>query len=567
MLKDKYLKYRNKNTDDIHGGFNLSDSTTPYTFKHIINEHFSGKTIFDDVLQNNPITQSVQNNNCHKLFSTMASKDYSVIFDKLMKSYYITNTYNQTFHTDKREVISSSVIQNYHINFAALIFISFICEYELFSLLYSSINFNNITTRTNNDLKCIFAAREDACSKERIYKINNNEQTLNLIAEFTQKLDKIFNDFMANFINSLVILLVNQEINYNQVYECIVPIKHFQHVENTFDFIYTDWKDKISKLYTTNNPVIQHTYMINTINTLLHSNLRNISSEKQKYIAEGTGFFSFIFLERNDSEFSGSCITFTMIECYIMSRLHTHGKNINLLLENKNHPTPHNYWNFVQNKLLLKGGVSHWASNFSIYTSEDINGISLRSLYKVGQTKINFITDRRKFIEALILPVYDSYKIHIEQNAKKISKTHANMIFAFINHRIELLFPDLFQQIRHFDKYDYIHISTNGINEIYKGYSALYWAAQNGNVNAVKKLIASGADVNQQFSDKSTVISGAIMGNPMFGNTENNRIEIVKILLQHGVSPVNNDKPYIIDIQTSRFNTENAKFEFNKLLS
>ena len=126
-----------------------------------------------------------------------------------------------------------------------------------------------------------------------------------------------------------------------------------------FDHIYVHWKDRLISFIDNNISRAE-------INKIIGDTLTQFENNKSKYIAEGTGFFSFIFLKYVDAMMSnkpslykdkvhnGSCITYSAIEAYILSRLHINGNHINLLLSSTKDAKPNNYWALLSKSIIKR---------------------------------------------------------------------------------------------------------------------------------------------------------------------------------------------------------------------
>ena len=152
--------------------------------------------------------------------------------------------------------------------------------------------------------------------------MNNYENLLNI---FSTQLDKIFFDFMHNLVFKYS--KFTGESMYD-IYKKFVPVFHkdcghfkTEPPQYIYDFIYVNWKNNLR------NPK-KGLYMTQ-INQILIDTLK-VCRGSDKYIAEATGFFSLIFLDYpgKNRDYYGSCITWSLVELYIMSRLHINGSNM-----------------------------------------------------------------------------------------------------------------------------------------------------------------------------------------------------------------------------------------------
>ena len=435
-----------KNSKFLKGGFFLNDNSKGY-FKDLVYNHiYTNLNDYHTYIENpNLIGENFKDKDTsdwmkktaqQSIMTILRDKSYNTIYKNLVRKYTNDKKYYQVFKNKHGVVLFNSnryqvkddyvstKVSDYHINFGALIFTSFLLEYELF--LLSSVNgynyndgINDILVNTN--CKCIFC-HSDHCSIYRVYRntlINNISDILNM---FCQKLDALFNGFMNYFIKNYS---ETYGISEEEVKNCIVPIDHYEHKKGEFDFIYVNWKNRLRNL---KRGSVGST--MTQMNDLVHICLKQFSEGYQgQYIAEATGFFSFIYLTfpHVDSEFFGSCITWSMIEMYIMSRLHINGKNINLVLESELDPgVEHSYWKFCQTSIkkdakhictdvygnkMLGTPITHWCTKFiqqsKIYKCR--SGIGIPG-FNFHQTNVlNFESDKKDVFRALIYPILDSY--------------------------------------------------------------------------------------------------------------------------------------------------------------
>jgi hypothetical protein len=332
-----------------------------------------------------------------------------------------------------------------------MMFTSFLIELELFILVHSMIPFNTQTNPNRNTLSSIFDD-PDISTPVRIYKDSLSSSNLTkLLNTFCEELDDIFKTFMDSLITRIVKKILDMGINiiFDDIYESIVPINDYNHSKSDikYDHIYINWKAKLSKNIKKNFNIRDS---IPLINNSIEETLKRLSLDNTTYIAEGTGFFSFLFLKsKANTKFFGSCITFSMFKMYIMSRLHTHAKNMHLVLQwqhlGDKRPYPeynHTYWDKTQTS--INNHVSHWATKYTLAKNTKI--IECRTgppdMMTTVET-INFATDKKRIFKALIYPLLDSYNAYIKINANKPSvKKNAstfNAIKLFINDRYQLI--------------------------------------------------------------------------------------------------------------------------------
>jgi hypothetical protein len=427
-FKQKYLKYKQKYLElknNQIGGYNLSDQTKGYMLDYIIS---------------NTLTKRENNfyfkfNERKKSFDEtfnffLQDVNYNSIFSYLLQNYTNNKPYEQEFSKkpNGKELISKfSGMIPYHINIGALMFLSFIIELEIFTLFNSIIPCNTISNPTRNNLNTAFCHKVDLCTPTRIYKDNILTNIIPLFNTFTHNLDSIFINFMKNLITNIS---THYRKTYDEILIKIVPVEDYRYKIDTFEFIFVDWKDRLEQFLPPLAIDINK-----TINTIIYSTINQIESKDLIYIAESTGFFSYMYLvnPNNPSSSYGSCITYSMFELYIMSRLHINGSNMILLIE-KEHQQPHEYWKLTQKRTNIET-LTHYATKFN-FSSGDF---SLRSMFRdKGLGELRFDQNKNKILKLFIYIIYDMYIKYIESyyGYTLEQKSKVKKIMYFIRKRI-----------------------------------------------------------------------------------------------------------------------------------
>jgi len=437
----KYTKYKNKyleKKNNLIGGYKLSD--------------LKKRSILDTVLSN--ILKDCNNvlyfkfddqgkkNEGYGFDETLEylsnDKDYNLILPYLLDKYMNDKTYTQIFYKENCEIISEfrNMIP-YHVNIGALMFLSFITELEIFTLFHSIIPFNTNTDMNRNSLNTAFCSRADEglCTKTRIYRDSVNGDIIQLFTNFTTVLDETFTEFMDSLINEIKFILVEKnEIEINEIERCIIPKDSTIFTEDgKYDYIFADWKERLCILF---NKVGTRELILGKINLSIKSIITQKESNILNYIAEATGFFSYFNLINPDirSLFFGSCITYSMFELYIMSRLHTRGENMILYVE-KEKTTPHLFWKITQQKTNIPV-LTHFATEFTFSK----NPFTLRSKFIInGGIYLPFALNKLKILKLFIYIIYDMYIQYINSNKDKFipeQNLKIEKIIDFINKRI-----------------------------------------------------------------------------------------------------------------------------------
>ena len=583
-FRKKYLKYKNKYLQlkqQQIGGFMLADETKDrYLDKittHLLtyDRYFANyKALPIPLPPIHVIQQEVQLS-----ITQFNTDDYCKIYNYLIPSFLKGKPYTQTFTKSDGTIIAQIDGLPSHINYASLIYTSFLLEYELFTLMHQLVHVNMATQPTRNSLKTNFerCSSKKQCTTTRIYKDSIMVPDIKTLAQtFALQFDNYFNLFMNTFINNLNLKI---PIDKDLIYKSIVPHEHKDHIANTYDFIFKDWFDRFQKLGYTHDHITE----------ALKDTMNQIESQGTQYIAEGTGFFSFIYLLYPGFPKAnfGSCITYSLFELYIMSRLHVPSEDMNLVLENDNTSgieTIHAHWTYTQTTLrsVLRPphGISHWSTQFTIMGKI----IKFRNAFTPVCAVLNFRDQRKEMLYALLLPILDSYNVYISKNSTKLPLTIIQLLYRFIEDRkrklddiirihiipiavlpppppppplisIETIFneavdnwdnhqpPTNLQTLLAANRLvlsDMISIIPNLNIQNTRGQSLLYVAARAGNIELVKEILKTLCDVNIRNSDNSVPLHGAAYGNlgvitaVNLQNNEQNRLNIIKLLLQNG---------------------------------
>jgi hypothetical protein len=573
-----YFKKIKKYNIKQNGGYYLNDDRDKNncgiqnnTFKTLMVKHISQSCIFY--------------NKCDytKIITDKATLEY---ISNLVNKFFDNSTYDQLFYSlNTNKIHNNTNIYMYHINFSALMFLSFFVEYELFSILRHIYMFNTQSQPNNNNLVSIFNTsnlNNTLTTNTRIYiDTLTNLNIREIITNFTYKLDVLFINFMNTLINHLIDYIkrsycvqISHDMLKKYIVECITPVYHCDYRENTYDYIYVNWKQRLKFFIMEKcNNKFDQLFFKSQITNLINLSLESIVTNNTKYIAEATGFFSFIYMVNTNnpnSTYYGSCITYSMIELYIMSRLHINGSNINLTLENQIAPNFHTYWKNTQQKLNI--GISHWTTKFIFSNSKIIN----RSAFPNTGRTYNFNNNRKQFLQALIYPIYDSYIQYIEINKYKFTQIDYNNIMLLINTRIsqieQFINVDLFSIAENIIDSKQIlnylfRFSTDEINNIKndRNQSLIYYAARKGNINFIQSLINRGVNINIKNPDGSTALHGAAYG--FSTESENNRFEIIILLKKYNIDvSIKNNYGEIAktNVINSPYNSDTIK---NKMLA
>ena len=431
---NKYLKYKSKYIELKKllslqfGGYKLS-TEAPGHFINILRDHFK-KYESNFIIPKNPLSPE----EVKKRLASFDEEEYFQIYDKLIDKYLDDTPYRQHISRSGKKIegnYADTIMRPYHINFGAIMYLSYLIDYELISLLYSIIpcstesrRIKNGTTRTFENKYVVDNTYLDTVYDSPLGDIKNPGK----LEYFAKKLDDLFQYFMEDFVRTLsamftVNLLQNKEsidkmytnnpqhpdkikkmkelekFSYDALFENFVIVDHPQHdkTNKLFDFIRVDWKDRIANLPL--SVALEHEItpknMRGMINNYLLYTLQIFFSVYLDYDPAITGFFSLVYRLMDAVEFNSgppikqydnfpkielrfpkklnaSCIASSSFEMYLMSRLHVHAGSINLLIENALwpiHPDNKSQHHMVKKYLKLKD-ITHYATKFMLKNAD-----------------------------------------------------------------------------------------------------------------------------------------------------------------------------------------------------
>jgi hypothetical protein len=433
--KNKYLYFKNK-----IGGYYLS-SRKPEHFLGKILEIITQHTEYFDI---DPIKRTKIKNFDETLEFMMENKSYNSIIDYLLKKYYSDELYDETFIKKNDDIIFDTKGRfQYHINFGALMFLSFIIELELFTLFHSIIEYNTVSFPEKNNVASLWDDTEIIkklmATKTRIYNDNIDLPLIKKLEYFATSIDKLFDEFMEKLISIISLAYSKPK---NEILMQIVPIEHKKHIANIYDYIYIDWKERLIKFIGSD--------IKSMLNQIIKVCMKDLEIKNLEYITDATGFFSYMFLNNPylKNKFYGSCITYSNIELYIMSRLHINAINLRLLLENERKMS----YFFITERVINKH-VTHWATTFPFSTYPLI----FRSMF--DKTELNFKDNKTEMLKSLLYPIFDNYIAYMykytKYNKKQIQQI--KKILLFIQKRIETI-----------ENYNYKILDDNQIIQYFK---------------------------------------------------------------------------------------------------
>jgi hypothetical protein len=469
-----------QNTSIQEGGFFLSNTSRPKNFSNILNEYINklkigknehNKSLVEGQVHNfiemanyrnitRPGGLTPENKNIFNLLiNKLTDKSYTKVYNFFIKKIFDKKKYIQKHRLIKDgKRVKPKPIYPYTTNFMAMICISFILELELYTLTHLVItpNFFDNNRRDNDKvafgnllLSNFYALKENDpnykyTNQYRIYRNFLSPYNLQghppnidqIIGEFTKRIDLVFTKFMNLFIKNLS---VQFNSSFNDIKKMIIDINSVNNTKdnennenvNEYNHIYVDWKEYLIENF--DNKISKK-----DINIIFKNTLNEFENEKTKYIAEGTGFFSFVFMKFVDPEYkkfpniyqeqvhNGSCITYSLLESYIMTKLHFNGSHINLLLVLNKKYTNVQMWKYCRDGLIGSDisdrnlNFSHWATRLRFKTSDNMDFRMDKPYYAVAR-EINFVKSREEFIKMCLFPILDSYRSYLKINDEPIT--------------------------------------------------------------------------------------------------------------------------------------------------
>jgi hypothetical protein len=469
--KSKYLKYKQKYEillKEIKGGIILSDYKEG-TLQYLVDEH--QKKYLSKY--NRIFTKPYPNPDMKIDLLEMNKPEYLEIY-KLLVNGYLSDTLQKQEIKDKSETIifSSEEVYPSDYNFTCLIFLSYLLELELFIISNYKYGYNYFNTEENKEYlynkscKTTFCESTEVCTLYRIYKYKLQNNISGLLNELTSTLENIFNNFIWSILEK-----VNYEYNPVELERNIkdrskgILLELFNNSFRSISNISIIWKKTLVKFMREKFKIVDSDNNIRAdINTFMEESIKSLEDDNTKYIAEGTGFFSFIFLSYpkfNQKNNFGSCITYSLLEMYLMSRLHINPNNINLELQGKVQSPRHDTWNYLQDSLKVKS-LGHWTTKFT-FKSRDIHfrdGRRWDPNYRTVKS-YNFIQDKVDLFRIIIYPNLDSYSYYINKKCNYEFKSH---ILEFIKQRFYLFESIINPQQKYFKNYNKLSILRKNMN-------------------------------------------------------------------------------------------------------
>ena len=476
------------------GGFNIKDESDPeYMLPKIKNILKTLEKPGSDLAFINEIIEKF--NECYKI---------------LLDFYSDNSFYNQTIvKTTGQNFVSEFPVRKLHLNFGALILMSFLSELEMNYLLYKGIDpvnkgtpkekepikINKISNPRNNFLEVIWPSDWDEDEK-RIYKdtlpidFETNKNIIKTIDDFCTELNNVFNTFCNMLLDNLVNKLNKQNYNYNYTRNDLDIIFWY---EKSPDHIYENWREQLIRDVSSRSSALgltadTHNSTVAIILTQLTrtcSSFSNGSKEMQYYI-DGFGFFSWMYLDQYSSKDKGikhfgNCFTQTLIEHFLLYGVHLKTNSINIagfyqdLINYKDSNTFSTLYRLTNKSIFNKlsqqeariketiwnyVGITHWATK--IYNDITIlDGVkivinpsfrTIREPYIIQATK-----PRDRFLSNTPFSIFDDKWTYL----KALLYPNFDSMITFIEHNRNLLKNEISNSIK-----EYIYKIFNYIETI-----------------------------------------------------------------------------------------------------
>ncbi len=290
---------------------------------------------------------------------------FNQCYEILLDFYTDNSYYNQIIIKDHPEpnFVSEVSIRKFHINYGALILLSFLSELEINYLLYKgnydkrldSYTYNTISEPNNNNLKLYWSdnainsyehasIHEKAHDKKRIYKdsltidFRNNENIIQTIDNFCHELNEVFERFCNQLLDNLVKGLNVMELGIRKFYTRAELDVIFWYKKSPNN-IYENWREELIRNVATRSNFGNESYSktVKIILTVLTRTVENFSNNAPeiKYYIDGYGFFSWMYLDQYSYRNSGvrhygNCFTQTLIEHFLLHGVHLKKNSINI---------------------------------------------------------------------------------------------------------------------------------------------------------------------------------------------------------------------------------------------
>jgi hypothetical protein len=373
--------------------------------------------------------------------------------------------------------------------FICIMLLSFLIEYEIHLLIFkdNKIEYGyNIDKEYKGKYPQLATYEEFIENQKLVVHYNYYDEGLKLIPLYNKKnvddeyhhyrsiikhlssnIDLLLDYFcekMDNFINTFLELLVKDlEIKFDNR----VKDEMFENCIINIDNIKSNWMNS--------------NYFINNKDEVDKSIIKIIKffhNDTNKYIADGIGFFSWLFLfykkgntnkPSNYLDYNGSCITSTLLEHFLLTIIYYPTDKINLVLQQEydiidknkippfdNIQVPLHRYHLVENKGFYKENsliiptfgysISHWSTKIIKYS--DNQPEYFRFFIKIDNSAfsyypdINIIKNSKEYFIAFVYECFDYYTELMNKNKDIIGNNYVEQINKFFNDERIKLFDD-----------------------------------------------------------------------------------------------------------------------------
>jgi hypothetical protein len=371
----KYIKYKIKYIN-LKGGFALTQDCNkePYNITQETDEELNENFLYPEIKKY--LTKKRREFN---KFLTAINK-YSKKNDTPSHSIDdIINFFNNPDHMKLLEELLTKYInddlENYHVQFSALIFISFILELELFMILYTIISYNRQNKEDNNN---IFINWENYENEKIIYDNLLQNDILEIFNIFTCSLELVYKNFINYFVTSMCTDFDKKTID-------LFNSNFYKSIELDYRHIQTNWVNNLNE---------HLNITIDKIKNKLNKTLRRFT-KKEFYDPNALGLFDYIFYKK----YHGSCITFSILEFYLLSRLHIKYEDLYLDLESESDDTDYGPTQHSTIREYTNTQCTHWTCTFMNTKTRSDNDAEKSFSFK----------NKAEILFSFIFVIYDRY--------------------------------------------------------------------------------------------------------------------------------------------------------------
>lgn len=385
-----------------------------------------------DNLQKLEITPMISPNKDTLVYTKLVNDVFFDCYDILLEYYNDESLYNQKIVRPGDDYTSDRFTKILHINYTALLLMSFLVEFHMFILLYKGIyyedgrilkkpfRFNTKSKLNNNFLRNNWhyynfdnttpADYYKNYRNELTYNHTNNTNIVSTFTNFCDELNYVIRTFLEKLIDKLVTNLniltidtLNESITRDELKKLVFYDDH-QHC-------YENWRERIMEfLITKKKDTVTDTDCYNNIYAKIMNSVKNAlmifnDSPEFTYSVDGLGMFTWMYsytsLQKNidicrepqvkkilqtlQKKYAGvrrvgCCITSSILEQYSLALIHFKNNSINLSLLNEGTfirgsytACLHIYWIHINNALR-----THFSNPINIkdYKNQEYDGVS-----------------------------------------------------------------------------------------------------------------------------------------------------------------------------------------------